>query len=132
MSKGQIRIVGAVAALSIVFIFTAISLRYIDMAEALPRRNQALFRSGLSAINAAISSGAIDDFIDGDKSPLLMILNNTLPLHSSFNFTVYTYSTKYELCNVANFEPEVTIHYVYTSIAHKRTYIIILKVAVGG
>ena len=132
MSKGQIRLVGAVAALFLVIIFTLVSLRYIYMTEAIPHRNQSLFRSGIAAINAAISSGAIDAFIEGDHSLLLMILNNTLPSHSRFNFTAYTYGIRYELCNVADFEPEVVIHYVYTSIAHRRTFIIILKVAVGG
>lgn len=130
MSRGQIFLIGAIAAMGFMIIFAVVALEYIKV-DVYSSRSQALLRYGLSALKAAINSNAIDVLIsNNDSSALQFILDNSLPPYVCYNFTVYNSTFTRSVYNVREFEFEVTLSYVYTSVSLRNTYILVLKLAV--
>jgi len=130
MSKGQIFLIGAIAAMGFMIVFTVVALEYIKV-DVVSSRSQTLLRNGFSALKAAINSNAIDALItNNDASTLQFIFDNSLPSYVCYNFTVYNSTFTRSVCNVRSFEAEVTLFYVYTSVSLRNTYILVLKLAV--
>lgn len=130
MRKGQIFLIGAIAAMGFMIVFTVVALEYIKV-DVVSSRSQTLLRNGFSALKAAINSDAIDALItNNDASTLQFIFDNSLPPYVYYNFTVYNSTFTRSVCNVRSFEVEVTLSYVYTSVSLRNTYILVLKLAV--
>jgi len=130
MSKGQIFLIGAIAAMGFMIVFTVVALEYIKV-DVVSSRSQTLLRNGFSALKAAINSNAIDALItNNDASTLQFIFDNSLPSYVCYNFTVYNSTFTRSVCSVRGFEAEVTLFYVYTSVSLRNTYILVLKLAV--
>lgn len=132
MSRGQIFLIGAIAAMGFMIVFTVVALEYLKI-DVTSSRNQALLRAGLSALSTAANSGAIDQLItNNDESAIKFIFKYSLPPYAYYNFTIYNSTFTKSILNIEGMEPEVTIFYVYTSIPLRNTYMLILKLAVRG
>lgn len=130
MRKGQLFLIGAIAAMGFMIIFAVVAMEYIKV-DVTPSRSQALLRYGYSALEAAINSYAVDRLIsDNDTSTLRFVLESSLPPNAYYNFTIHNSTHTFTVSNVDSLEADVTLTYVYTSVSLKKIYIIVFRLAV--
>ena len=127
MRRGQIYLIGAVASIGFLIMFTVIAFSFLRL-QGGSTSTDVLFKKGISALRSMASSGALEDYLSsGDDEPVRIILETILPPQTYYYLTIEGQNSIY---NLESFEPESTIQYVYTSSLLNRTYIITLKLAV--
>jgi len=125
--RGQIYLIGAVASIGFLIMFTVIAFSFLRL-QGGSASTDVLFKKGISALKSIASSGALEDYLNsGNDEPVRIILETILPPQTYYCLIIEGYNSIY---NLESFEPESTIQYVYTSSFLNRTCIITLKLAV--
>ncbi len=132
MRRGQIFLVSAFAAVIIVLMFISVAMQIGEL-TTIRTENRKLIDNGLLAIQAIIKSGAIEKLIeDRDDIPIRNLMETLLPSNTYYSLTLTCDSNKIEIYNKPNFEPKVTIKYIYTSVDLKTIFTITLRLSIGG
>ena len=136
MSRGQIFLIGAIAALGFLIMFSIIAFGFIRNQE-FSVSSQILFKRGLSSLEAMADSDIIDNYLDTQNSSVIReVLESLLPpgtyYHLSiFNSTCESNSTcEWSVLNSESFTPAVSLKYLYTSVSDGQIYLLELKLAV--